>query len=141
MLGVRVALHPGGSGVVGDLLGQQPDQAADGTGGVRVAGVHRQVQREYAVAEGLLAGLHGALELGARGVNLGYDHGARHADRGALVPQDAGHAVDAVGGRHHEQGGVRGAQAGAQVPDEVGIAGGVEQVDLHPGVLERGDRQ
>ena len=44
-------------------------------------------------------------------------------------------------GADHEQGGVGGAQPGAQLADEVGVAGGVEQVDLDVVVHERRDGQ
>ncbi len=59
---------------------------------------------------------------------------AAHSSHSAMVV-----GVDAVDGRDDEQGGVGGAQAGAQLADEVGVAGGVEQVDLDRRVLERGD--
>ena len=58
---------------------------------------------------------------------------SRHSWRGDLV--------DRLVGRGHEQRAVGGAQPGPQLADEVGVAGGVDQVDLHPAVHERGDRE
>ena len=69
-------------------------------------------------------------------VELGDDDGARHADRGALLPQRDRGGVDPVDRGDDEQGGVGGAQAGPQLADEVRVAGGVEQGDLVPVVLD-----
>jgi hypothetical protein len=67
-----------------------------------------------------------------------------HAHRGALLPERDGRGVHAVHRGDHEQGGVRGPQAGAQFPDEVGVPGGVQQVDLdafvHQGGAGEADR-
>ena len=79
--------------------------------------------------------------VGAVVVGAGDDHGARHADRGALRPQRDGGRVDALERVDHEQGGVGGAQSGAQLADEVGVAGGVDEVDLDVPVHDRGHRQ
>ena len=63
------------------------------------------------------------------------DDGARHADVGALLPQHPGGAVDrrwptrCSGRGDDEQGGVRGPQAGPQFTDEIGVPGGVDQID------------
>ena len=59
------------------------------------------------------------------------DDRARHPDRGALLPQRPGRGVDPVGRRHDEERGVRGPQPGAELADEVGVAGGVDEVDHH----------
>ena len=48
-----------------------------------------------------------------------------------------GRAVHPVDGGDHEQGGVGGPQPGPQLADEVGVTGGVEQVDVHPRVGAR----
>jgi hypothetical protein len=72
-------------------------------------------------------------------VELRHHDGARHLHLGALSPDLAGRLVDALVGRDHEQGAVGRPQPGAQLPDEVGVAGGVDQVDLGVAVDERGD--
>src|SRR4029079_2357094 len=74
-------------------------------------------------------------------VDLRDDHGAGRTGRGALVPQHAGQAVDAVNRGDGEQGSVRGAQAGPQVAGEVGVTGCVQQVDLHVRGEHRGQRE
>ena len=84
------------TGVAVQLLRQQPDQAGDGL-------ADRQVQRRHGVAEGLAARVQRRLELGPLMVDLGDHDRARHADRGALVPQHPGHAVDPVGCGYSEQ--------------------------------------
>ena len=65
-----------------------------------------------------------AVVVGAGLVELGDHHGPGHADLGALPPQRAGAGVDALVGRDHEQRAVGGAQSGAQLADEVGVARG-----------------
>ena len=47
------------------------------------------------------------------------------------LPQRPGRGVDAVGRRDDEERGVRGPQAGPELADEVGVAGGVEEVEHH----------
>ena len=126
VLGVGLALDPAAAGVVGHGLGQQADQP----GRAAVVGGHRQVQRQHAVAEDPLADRDRLVEVGPVLVQLGDHHRARHADGRALLPQHPGRAVDAVDRADHEQRRVGGAQPGPQVADEVGVAGGVEQVDL-----------
>ncbi len=74
-------------------------------------------------------------------VELRDHHRARHADPAALQPQRPCRLVDGLVGGDHEQRAVRGAQAGTQLTDEVGVAGGVDQVDLHAGVHQRRQRQ
>ena len=49
--------------------------------------------------------------------------------------------VDTLVGGDHEQRTVGGAQSRAQLAHEVGVAGGVEQVDLDPVVDQRRDGQ
>ena len=95
----------------------------------------RQVQRVHAVPEHQLAILHRRREIAARLVDVGDDHRARHADVGALLPEHPGGAVDrrrrrgALRRGDDEQGGVRGPQAGPQFADEIGVPGGVHQID------------
>ena len=57
---------------------------------------------------------------------------SRHSDRVAVV--------DALVGGDHEQRAVGGAQAGPQLADEVGVPGGVDQVDLDAVVDQRARR-
>ncbi len=91
---------------------------------------HRDVERQHLVAERRLRGREYAVVVGARLVELGDHHGPRHGHLGALAPQRGGGVVDRLVGRDHEQGAVGGPQAGAHLPDEVGVPGGVDEVDL-----------
>ena len=130
--------------LAGGRLGQQPVQP-----GERLAVPDRQVERCDPAAEGLLAGRDGGLQVAAGVVAPGHHDGARHADRGALLPLRDGGRVDRalaalledLGAGDDEQRGVGGAQSGAQLTDEVAVAGGVDQVDLGAVVQERGDGQ
>ena len=97
----------------------------------------RDVQRVHALAEHQLAVLHGRVEIASWLVDVGDDHGPRHAHIRAFLPEDPGGAVDrraaggGVGRGDDEQCGVRGPQPGAQFTDEVGMPGGVDEVDPH----------
>ena len=137
MLRLGRALLAGAAAVVVDLLRQQADQTSGGS----VVGGQREIEGQYAVPEDALAHGHGLVEVGALLVDLGDDHCARHADRRALLPQQTRAAVDTVHRGDDEQCGVRGAEPGAEVTDEVGVPGGVQQVDLDAVVLERRQRQ
>ncbi len=116
-------------GVVGVVVGQQADQAP----------ALEEVGRHDLVAERLARLRDDAVVVGPRVVELGDHHRPRHAHGGALAPQLPGRLVDAVVGGDHEHRRVRGAQARPQLAHEVGVAGGVEQVDLDTLVLERGE--
>ena len=95
----------------------------------------------HAVAEDPLAQRPAASSKSARGWSSRViADRAGHADGGALLPERGGGGVHAVDGGDHEQRGVGGAQAGAQLADEVGVAGGVEQVDLDA-VVQRAARR
>ena len=137
MLIVGSPFGAGAPGVVEDLLRQQSDQPG---GGARVVG-ERQVERQHAGAEDALADRDRLVEVGTFLVQLGDHHRSRHGDRGALLPEHPGRAVNTVDRGDHEQCGVGGPQPCPEVSDEVGVAGGVQQVDLHPVVLEGGQRQ
>ena len=137
VLRVGIPLDPVAGRPVEDPLRDQADHAGDAL----VVTVHRQVERVHAVAEQPLADGHAVVEVGARPVELGDDDRAGEPDCGALVPQLHGAGVDAVDRGDDEQRGVGRAQAGPQLADEVGRAGGVEQVDLDARVLERQQRQ
>ena len=108
--------------------GEQADQARDGVPSV---GRRRRgrCSGKTPVAEHQLADPRRSRRSRRGPVELGDDDGARHADGGALLPEQPGGAVDAVDGRDDEEGGVGGAQPGPQLTDEVGVAGGVQQVD------------
>jgi hypothetical protein len=124
-------------GIVQDAQRDQAEQAGDR---LAVVGQHRLVDRHHVVAEGGLAVGQGLVVVGARVVQPGDRDGARHAHRGTLLPQTDRGRVDAfraVDRRHDEERGVRGPQAGAQLTDEVGVAGGVQQVDLDAVVQHR----
>ena len=59
-----------------------------------------------------------------RAAGRGRHHdGPWHADRGALTPEQRHGAVDVVGARDDEDCSVSGPETGAQVADEVGVAG------------------
>ena len=113
---------------------QQPGEADDG-----VALADRDEERHHPVAEGVLRLGEQALVVGAGLVELGDHDGARHADARALPPQRAGAVVDALVGGDHEERAVGGAQSGAQLTDEVGVPGSVDQVDLGALVDQRRD--
>ena len=132
-----VGVGTAAAGVVVEALRQQADQALNGA----LAVSDRQVQRRHRVAERGPAGGERLLEVAPLVVDLGDHDCARRADGSALVPEHLGQPVDAVRGRDREQGGVRGPQSGPQVAGEVGVAGGVQQVDLDALVHERHQRQ
>ena len=134
-LSFRLVSGPRVGAVHEDVLRKQADQARRTAG--RIVG-HREVERVDTVAEGELAVLHGGIEIAARLVDVRDHHGPGHADVGAFLPEHPGGSVDRPTGRgvgrgDHEQGGVRGPEAGPQLPDEIGVAGGVDQVDPHLG--------
>ena len=97
--------------------------------------------------EGLVDELGGGEEVGLVGVELGHHDRPRLVHLGTLGPQGGRDGVDAIGGTHHEHGPIGGPQPGTQVAAEVGMAGGVQQVDHHIGaggvivVADRGKRQ
>ncbi len=99
-----------------------------GLGGPRPAH-HRQVEREHTRAEHLLAVDEGRGEVSPRAVEPGDRDRAGHRGGGAFVPEQAREAVDSVERADHEQRRVSPAQAGAQVPDEIGEPRRVKQVD------------
>ena len=131
---VRRVRRRGGPFAVGVLvvrLGEQPDQPV--TSG--------QVERQHLVAERGLRGGERVLVVRAGVVELGDHDGPRHADLVALVPQRLGRLVDALVRRDDEQGAVGGPEAGPQFADEIGVPGGVDQVDLDAVVRQRGQRR
>ncbi len=119
----RVALQDGG------VAGDQPDQPV----------AARHVQGNHTGAESVLTGDDRVADVGAVVVGPGDHDRARHPDGGALRPQRGGGGVEALEGVDDEQGGVGGPQTRAQFPDEVGVTGGVDEVDLEVAVPQRGD--
>lgn len=127
-------------GVVEDPPTQQPGEA--GEWGVPVGSLgaqYGQVQRQYGVGvvapEVLGADPDHVVEGGAGGVQVRDDDRARHADERALLPGGPGgrrHGLGLLGRRDDEEGRVRRAQTGPQLPDEVRVTGGVQQIDLAP---------
>ena len=124
-------------GVVGHGLRQQRDEVVDLGTGVS----HGHVERDDLVTEGVLCGLEHRGVVGALVVELADHDAARHADGLALLPQRLGRAVDALTGGDDEQRAVGGAETRAQVAHEVGVPGGVEEVDLDGGVAASGDQR
>ena len=115
--------RPGVLVLLGRLAGQQADDAGDR------AAVDDGPVRGPGVTERAATRLDGRGEVGAGLVEVGHDDGAGHADGRALTPEQRDGPVDVVGARDDEDGGVGGPQPGAQVADEVGVAGGVEEVE------------
>ena len=138
-------LEQGGAGVVGvgwrGALGGLADQSVQAAHRVALS-AERQVERGHARPEGVLAGGHRRLDVRTRVVAPGDDDGTRHPDRRALLPLGDRRRVDralpAGGGGHDEQRRVGRAQPGAQLTDEVAVAGGVDQIDLRVGAVRRG---
>ena len=82
--------------------------------------------------------VEGALEAGPLPVELVDEDHPGHAEPGRLPPDRLGLHLHAVDGAHHEHGQVDDPQRGAHVAQEVGVARGVDQVDLVALPLERG---
>lgn len=139
LLGGRV-LPPLARGVVEDPLGEESGEPGERGVPVGALGaVDGQMERKHGIgvgaAEDLAADPGHLLERGACRVQVGDDDGARHADGRALLPDGTGgtrHRVGLLRGGHDEQGRVRRAQTGPELPDEIRVAGGVQQIDLVP---------
>jgi hypothetical protein len=135
LLGARLGLLALTGGVVEQPPRQQSGQPGHGRVPVRPLGaVQRQIERQYGIgvvpAERLRADTGHLLEVRPRGLQVGHHDRPGHADRRALLPHHAGRAVHAVRGRDDEKGRVRRSQTGPEFPDEVGVSGGVQQIDL-----------
>ena len=111
------------------------DEADDA--GLLSAVQHRPVGR-LSVAEGAAAGVHRGGEVGTGLVQVRHDDGARHAHRGALAPEERDGPIDVVGTRDDEDCRVGRPQARSELADEVGVAGGVEEVERDSVGVERG---
>ena len=116
---------------------EQPRQRGDLT---RIVAL-RHVERHHLVAERRLGLGEHAVVVGSGLVELGDHHRPWHADVGALAPQGLGAVVDPVVGGDHEQRAVGGPQPGAYVAHEVGVPGGVDEVDLGLAMDHRRDGQ
>ncbi len=132
--GLVVGGSAAGTLAVGDVLADQGHSAHDGL----VVGVDGQIDR-LGVAEDPAAGGDGVGIVRSRHVELAHGDDPRHTDGGALLPQQRGRTVDAVGTGDDEDGGVSGAQTRAQLADEVGVTRGVDEVDGQPATLDRSD--
>ncbi len=140
LLAAEVPVHQGlVLGLLDDALDQRAAQvlvaAVTGLeqsreGGDLAVGALGHVQRHHLVAERRLGLGEYAVVVGPGLVELGDHHGSRHPDVGALAPEGAGPVVDAFVRRDHEQRAVGGPQARADVAHEVGVPGGVDEVDL-----------
>ncbi len=107
----------------------------------RGLGPHRELHRGHPGPEG---GPHlgqGPVEVGPLSVELVHHHHPGEPEGGGRPPGVLGLGLDAVGGAHHHHGQVGDAQRGVQVGGEVGVAGGVEEVDLAVLDGEGGDGQ
>ena len=121
-------------GVFEVCLREQTDEAGAGR-------VGRKVQRQHLVAERLLRGVERVVVVRTGVIEFRDEDRAGHADLTALQPQRLGRLVDLLVGRDDEQRAVGGPQTGPQFPDEVGVTRRIDQVDLDPAVLERGERE
>ena len=133
--------------------GTVPSNGAPAAGGVVVRGrVVEQV--DHAVEVGLVpdrqldrrhAGAERRPDLGQRAVEVGalpvelvdHDH-PRHAEPGGRPPGVLGLGLHAVGRADHDDGQVDVGQGRDHLAGEVGVPGGVEEVDLDPVDRERG---
>ena len=109
--------------IVGDAATQQVDRTDD------VAVLDQRYAERLHIAEDPSASRDGFLVVGAGLLELGHRDRPRHVRRLALAPQHPSGIVDLVAGRDHEQHRVGGAQSGAHLADEVGVAGCVEEID------------
>lgn len=137
MLGPGRLDGPSSAGIRVDLADDQVNDGIQGTAGAEDG----NPQRHHPVAEGALAVSQDLGVVGASGIELGDRHRSWHANFGTLLPQPPGCRVHAVRGRNHEQGRIGGPQAGPQLTDEVGVAGGVNEVDDHLATGNCGHRQ
>jgi hypothetical protein len=105
-----------------------------------VLGPDRDLGRHDMRAEGVLEGVQRAVEVGPLAVEHVHVHEARDAELLRALPEalradlDAEHAVD------DEHGGLAHPQRAQRVGDERGLAGCVDEVDLHVPPFERRER-
>ena len=89
----------------------------------------RELQRHDAAAEGGAELLEHTVEVGPLLVLLVDEDHAGHAQLGAAPPQHLGLDLDPLDGAHHEDGQVGDRQRRLHLRHEVGVAGGVDDVD------------
>ena len=82
---------------------------------------------------------HSGVEVGVLAIDVVDVHRARQTHVLGLAPQLRRHDLGAVDGVHHEQGHFGRLHGGQRVADEVGVAGGVQHVDLVVLVGDGGD--
>jgi len=104
-----------------------------------VLGSDRDLGRDDVGAESVLERLERAEEVGALAVEHVDEHEPRQALVVGAVPQPLGVDLDAHDAVDDDDGGVHHAQGAERVGDEARLARRVDQVDLAPVVLERGD--
>ena len=86
--------------------------------------------RAEATAEAGVQQRHGGVEVGVLAIDVVDVHRARQTHILGLAPQLRRHDLGTVDGVHHEQGHLGRLHGGQRVADEVGVAGGVQHVDL-----------
>jgi hypothetical protein len=115
---------------------QQADQAAE-----VLLLADGQVQRRAGLAERGLDAVKAAGERGPVPVKLVDEEGPGQAQLLGHGPDDLGLGLHPLDRRDHEQHRVGRGQGRAHVADEVGVAGGVEQVDLEAVIFDGCDGQ
>ncbi len=126
LLAVAGVVHKGG---VGEQVGDAVERRllADG-----------QLERRDAGAEAVAQLFERAVEGGALLVELVDEDHPGDPHLLGETPHPLGAHLDAVDGAHHEDGEIDHAERSVDVADEVGVAGGVDEVDLVTLPLERG---
>ena len=109
-----------------DSFVQQGDVAS---GAVALA--DRQQRRDDTFTEGVAADLDHGEKIGAALVQFRDGDDAGQACLLALLPQRDGGRLDLLAGGDNEHCRVGCPQPGAQLPDVLGVTGGVQEVDLH----------
>ena len=123
---------------VGELLDQLrtvPRRDRCGSG----PGPHRRRERHRVADEGVTEGGHGPFRRGAAPVDLVREHQERDAEPLHDPDQRAGLGLDALDGRDDEHRTVEHPQGTLDLGHEVGVAGGVDEVDLEVTHGERDD--
>ena len=95
--------------------------------------------RAQAAAEAGVQQRHGGVEVGVLAIDVVDVHRARQTHVLGLAPQLRRHDLGTIDGVHHEQGHFGRLHGGQRVADEVGVAGGVQHVDLVVLVGDGGD--
>jgi hypothetical protein len=125
--------------LAGELPGPVVDEVHDAREGLGLA--DGELDRHGVDAQALAQRAHRRAEVGVLLVH----HVDRDQDRRLLLahdlPDHLGPDLDAAGSAHQQQGGIGDAQRAVDVPDEVRVAGRVEQVDLVSLPLELRQRQ